>query len=92
MSIAKGMNASDVCFSSEVVLKCMSKNNPTKNQMDAKIQVTLKLAPAQKLTEKKMLSRLSKQITKKNYKLQLLSSERVFRNFYHLDYLLLLLF
>ena len=50
------------------------KNNPTKKQIDAEIQATLKHAPAWKLTEGKMQS-LSLQIAKidLNCKLQLLA-------------------
>ena len=42
------------CFSLEGVLQGMDKSNPTKKQIDAEIQVTLKHAPTWKLTEKKM--------------------------------------
>ena len=90
--LQKSVNASFVNITFFCCLQGVSKNNPTKNRIDAEIQVTLKHPPAQKLTEKKMLSRLSKQVTKINYKLQLLSSECVFRNFCYMDYLLLLLF
>ena len=69
----------------------MSKNNPTKKQIDTKIQVTLENAPARKRAEEKTFYRLSQQITKPNYKLTLLASEFVFHKFCYLDYLLLLL-
>ena len=59
-------------FSLEAVLQGVAKNKPTEKQIDAEIQVTLKHAPAMKLTEGKMQS-LSLQIAKidLNYKLQL---------------------
>ena len=41
-------------FSLEAVLQGMAKNNPDEKQTDAKIQVTLKHAPAGNLTEEKM--------------------------------------
>ena len=44
-----------VYFSAEVILQGLSKNNPTKKQINGKIQMTMKNAPAQKLTEEKML-------------------------------------
>ena len=81
-----------VCFSSEKVLQNLPKNNRTKKQIDAEIQVTLKRAPARKRTEDKMFCRLSQQITKLNYKLTLLASECLFHKFCYLNYLLVLLF
>ena len=42
-----------VYFSSEAVLHGLSKNNQRKNQVDAKIQVTLKNVPAQNWIEEK---------------------------------------
>ena len=80
-----------VYFSSEEVLQDLSKNNPTKKQIDAEIQMTLKNTPVQKGTEEKMLYRLSPQITKPSYKLTILTSECVFHKFCYLDYHLLLL-
>ena len=41
-------------FSLEVVLQDVAKNNPTKKELDAEIQATLKHMPACQLTEKKM--------------------------------------
>ena len=41
-------------FSLEAVLQFMAKSNPTKKQIDTKIQATLKHAPAWKLTEEEM--------------------------------------
>ena len=43
-----------VYFSSEEILEDLPKNNPTKKQIDDKIQKTLKNVPAGKLTEEKM--------------------------------------
>ena len=40
-------------FSSEEVLQGLTKNNPTKKQIDAEIQATLKHAPVRKRTEEK---------------------------------------
>ena len=61
-------------FSLKAVLEGVAEINPTKKQIDAEIQVTLKHAPARKLTEGKMQS-LSLQTAKIdfNYKLQLLA-------------------
>ena len=56
-----------------------------KKQIDAKIQVTLKHAPARIRAEDEM------QITKPNYKLTLLAPECVFHKFCYLDYFPLLL-
>ena len=65
----------------------MLRNNPTKKQIDAEIQVTLKNAPAQKRTEEKMFYRLLQQIIKPNCKLTLIASENVFSiNFCCFDY------
>ena len=63
-------------FSLEVVLQGVAKYSPTKKQIDAEIQATLKHASAGKLAEEKIRS-LSLQIAKidLNYKLQLLASE-----------------
>ena len=84
-----------VYFSSEdvlqEVLQNLPKNNQTKKQIDAEIQVTLKRAPARKRTEDKMFCWLSQQITKPNYKLTLLVSECLFHKFFYLHYLLILL-
>ena len=80
-----------VYLSSEEVLQGLSKNNPTKKQIDAEIQVTLKNAPPRKRTEEKMFYRLLQQITKPNYRLTLLASACVFHKFCCLDYLLFLL-
>ena len=76
-----------VYFSLEEVLQGLSRNNPTKKQIDAEIQVTLKNAPAQKRTEEKMFYRLLQQIIKPNCKLTLIASENVFSiNFCCFDY------
>ena len=72
-------------FSSESVLQGMFKNNTTEKQIDAKIQVTLKHVPARNITVEKVWWNLSQQITKKNYKLQLLASEYLSCTFCHLD-------
>ena len=42
----------------ESVLQEVTKNKPTEKQIDTEIQVTLKYAPARKLTEDKMAWRL----------------------------------
>ena len=49
------------------------KNKPTKKQLDAEVQVTLKQVPARKRTGEKMFYTLSEQITKPNYKLTILA-------------------
>ena len=41
-------------FSLKAVLEGVAKNNPTEKQIDAEIQVTIKIVPASKLTEGKM--------------------------------------
>ena len=48
-------------FSSEEILQCLSKNNPIKKQIDAKIQVTLKNAPAGKREEKMLFHKTNLQ-------------------------------
>ena len=78
-------------FSSEEVLQSLTKDNPTKKQINGKIQATLKHAHVRKRTEEEMFYRLSQQITKPKYKLTLLAFECVFHKFCYLDYLLVLL-
>ena len=48
-------------FSSEEILQGLSKNNPIKKQIDAKIQVTLKNAPAGKREEKMLFHKTNLQ-------------------------------
>ena len=78
---AKSVNTSFVniafccLFSSEEVFQGLSKNNSTKKQIEAEIQVTLKHAPAQKYREETIIHRLLLQITKLSYKLTLLASK-----------------
>ena len=67
----------------KAVFQGVSKNT----RIDAQIKVKLKLSSIRKLAEEKMVERLLQQITKTNYKLQLLVSECGFRNFCHLGYL-----
>ena len=76
-------------FSSEEVLQGLSKNNPTKNQVDAESQAILKHAPGRKRTEEKMFYWLSQQVTKPNCKLKILASKCVSHTFCYLDCLLL---
>ena len=75
-------------FSSEEVLRGLSKKNVTKEQIEAKIQVTLKYASVRKHTEETMIHRLSQQIiaTKLSYQLTLLAPECVFHKFCCFDF------